>query len=290
VEPAQDTNGGGRRAHDGVEPSRWSLVAATVTFVVAALVLNAVWLQPTASAPIERTLAAAAQKAELLELSSAREQAHRIVEGSLGGGRPLVVAGVDGPVVVLAGDSVMENLTPLLLPTLTSRYGAEVRVRTVLGSTLDEDLLMDWESELGDLAAGADIVYLSLTPEVRPDIDSERWVAAVDERVRRVAAVVSAQGARLVWVGAMRSTAAVEQRFVDWDSVLARLDGEGAIDYIAIAGVVDGGSGTFVVSIDVDGRQVEVRNRDGVHLTARGARLVADFVVESSNDLLIGEP
>jgi len=106
------------------------------------------------------------------------------------------------------------------------------------------------------------------------------WPAGYAERVAELADLLTADGQRLVWLGAPRMAShSLDERMALLNSLYAR---QMAIrpnaTFIPTAPALADKNGRYARSLRIDGESVEVRTHDGVHVTMAGARRVVEHV------------
>jgi len=176
---------------------------------------------------------------------------------------------------LLAGDSVMESVAAALSKTVTKEGGVATTYVDV-GSTAGNPLWA-WEETLAARVreTQADVVVLLL------DVDATTPQEYSTEAVALARAALNAGASSVVWVEKPVTTLrsyeihrpAIRRALIDaarQEPRLVILDGSAAL--IGPFGAF----GSYVVG--ADGTRIRVREPDGVHLTANGARLFGDII------------
>lgn len=194
---------------------------------------------------------------------------------------------------VLVGDSMMRNLSPALVRELGTDTPVHAETLAQPGTGLAGTELFDWPGAMSDLVDthDPDVVVVLLGPGATAwgpvGDDGQRLAPGSDEWVAWYAGLagdamdrLSARGASVVWVTAPAVSPGHIERF---RAPAARAVGAAARERRMVT-VVDAGealspAGEFQSRIlGPDGRRHQVRDADGVHFTAYGARLLADHV------------
>jgi hypothetical protein len=198
--------------------------------------------------------------------------------------------------VLLIGDSIMKQTAPHVEQALEERPGVddvEVTTTAVNGSGLLTPGVFDWHTEAAELVAEhePDIIAVLFIgnytdDEYRLDATGEPITDYTDafflawaEEANRLMEILSADGAQVYWVQPPPLPSPEGERRV---TELRRVHAEVASLWPGTA-LIDGTAaladdeGHFAADLAAppDGEVVQVRDRDGVHLTEAGGRILA---------------
>jgi hypothetical protein len=258
------------------------LIGFAVAFAVVALGANAsnierVYIRSTPSivqAPVRDVLHAAREAGDAMHLDDVRAAGVRIHDELSG----VPVAGQKtGATYLLCGDSMMETIAPAMSALLAAQ-NIDTSTFVSRGSSIG-GALWDWESDMRTAVkrTGADVVVVMLDGTART-IDG--YSAQVESVAR---AALGAGAERVIW---LERPVTLDREYEQLRSVrngglrLAsrHLPGLGVLDATLSLMPSSGAVSSYVTL--ADGEVVKVRDRDGVHLTDRGAQLFAQEVVD----------
>lgn len=106
------------------------------------------------------------------------------------------------------------------------------------------------------------------------------WKAAYTTRVQAIVDALTADGRTLYWVGppVMRDPAQEAGGRQIGSVIRAVVEGDPDAEFVDAHDLLDGDDGSYTASVEVDGKKVQVRAGDGVHLTPDGAAYLGDAV------------
>ncbi|MBM3660711.1 MAG: DUF459 domain-containing protein [Actinobacteria bacterium] len=104
------------------------------------------------------------------------------------------------------------------------------------------------------------------------------WRAGYTKQVQGMVDALTADGRTLYWVGppVLRDTkqeAGVKELV---EVIRGVVDAHPQAEFFDLHDLLDGTDGTYTATVDADGKRLQVRTGDGVHLTADGADFVGD--------------
>lgn len=180
---------------------------------------------------------------------------------------------------LMAGDSVMADIAPVLATELDRQTGGEAVSSEIIqkGSKISQ-VLWDWEGEIGRAVhdTGAKTVFVMLDVDAA---DAAAYRAGVDGFLD---AAIRAGAENIVWIehpvtlhGEFERGRPMRQQ------VLAQADRDHPeLVVVDVSDVLVNSSGGYTPYITLaDGRIVRVRQPDGIHLTGQGANQVARAVI-----------
>lgn len=214
------------------------------------------------------------------------------------GGSPTTVAEERGPLrITMAGDSVMAGLAPAVEAALDGTGDAEVEFVLTPSILRDATVRFTWQRQLEEFDPDV-VVMLVGTWEVEQastqGTDATLWQRTYqDEVLDPWIELITGHGAEVIWLGAPAVEAAEVNRLFDELNAVYRSLSERwpQVTYLdstaALAGV---GAGFASVVTTAEGREVRVRQVDGLHLCPDGAVLLARAVLDQiQGDHPIGE-
>jgi hypothetical protein len=265
-----------------IRPSRTTIAVAV--FCALSLVMNATSISriaerttPEAFQPAVRVVLRGASAAgDLAGLDNVRDAFEKLRDTVRGGRGSEIYAG-DGTVYLLAGDSVMEDIAPAFA-AVTRSSGARVEEYIQRGSEIG-DPFVDWGAELEQVVRDRGVDVVVLLADVRGDSvqEASRTASALVRRLQKA-------GVKdVVWIArpAVRNVQYEAGRSFRHEVLMAtqrQTDGLTVLDPGSALVSSQGGYSTYLV--DEDGVRVRVRQKDGVHLTRDGARIVAQALAD----------
>lgn len=196
--------------------------------------------------------------------------------------------------VFFAGDSMMEGVAPHIALWLKKRGIRSInRSRLSTGLTYPNAKTRDWPREVEQaLASNArlKLIVVFLGPNDPWDMPSPQargrflkyaspeWEAEYRRRISRILDAAASHGARVIWMGLppMRKAKLHEQmKYLDG---VMRAETRGRAIYVPTWNLLTSESGTYADRVDIGGRVVGVRAKDGIHFTSAGQRLLARAV------------
>ena len=225
-------------------------------------------------------------------------------------GRQPVAAGSVPPTlpepvhVVLAGDSVMAGLVPPVTAALESTGRVQVDFILTPAILRDPSVRFTWSQELAVLDPDLVVMFVgtwedravpvddgSSPTTQRPgatsstlDPDDPRWgVRYRQEVVDPWLDLITAEGAKVLWIGAPPVGDAERSRFFDdLNEVFASLPRDWpSVTYLDPAPALGASGDDFAASLNLpDGTPVRLRQVDGLHLCPTGAQLLAEITLD----------
>lgn len=210
--------------------------------------------------------------------------------------------------VFFAGDSMMEGVAPHIALWLKKRGIRSInRSRLSTGLTYPNAKTRDWPREVEQaLASNArlKLIVVFLGPNDPWDMPnpqakgrflkyaSPEWEAEYRRRISRILDAAASHGARVIWMGLppMRKAKLHEQmKYLDG---VMRAETRGRAIYVPTWNLLSSESGAYADRVNIGGRVVGVRAKDGIHFTSAGQRLLARAVQAHINilDSDVAEP
>jgi hypothetical protein len=202
-----------------------------------------------------------------------------------------------GRSVLVAGDSLSIDLAEALRPLLAGRPGTAFAARGKVSSGLARPDFFDWEREMRQLAVAnrPDTVLVMIATNdnqtlARPDgsrvaFGRPGWEAEYARRVRRLVELARTgnPGARIYWIGApVMANPRLNADVAAINAVIRRqVEALPGCRFVDVWPTLADAAGHFTPSLPTAGGRRATRTPDGVHLTAYGARLLADACLAS---------
>jgi hypothetical protein len=204
-----------------------------------------------------------------------------------GAGLPRRVSAAEPLRLLVAGDSMVELLGRTLVNSIDDDGKVKARIDVKYGTGLVRLDAFDWLAHARDLASTpADLTLVMIGGNDAQDISARgarlemataKWQAEYARRARQVMTTLTADGRRVVWVGMpVPRSAKLRRAFESLNSaVRSAAAGNRLVTYVDVwADFAPGGRYVDYLD-DGSGREVKVRNRDGIHLARPGAELLA---------------
>ncbi|MDO4694288.1 MAG: DUF459 domain-containing protein [Eikenella sp.] len=200
-----------------------------------------------------------------------------------------------GNKVFFAGDSMMEGIAPHLQRRLRSEYGIQSVNLSRQSTGLSYPQFFDWpaviEKQLQD-DPDIKLLLVFLGPNDPWDFpnpqqpgsgylkfQSPEWEAVYRRRIDRIAQAARRAGVQLVWLGIplmKGSKLNTQMRYLD--GIMAS-ELQGKAIWLPTDRLLGGSeSGEYHDSVEVDGRPLRVRSKDGIHFTLKGQQFLADHI------------
>jgi hypothetical protein len=189
--------------------------------------------------------------------------------------------------MLVAGDSMVELFGQTLVNSIDDDGKVKARIEVKYGTGLVRLDAFDWLAHARDLASTpADLTVVMIGGNDAQDISgsgrrlavaSDKWQAEYARRARQVMTTLTADGRRVIWVGMpLPRSAKLQRAFESLNSaVRTAATGNPLVTYVDVwADYAPDGKYVDYMD-DGSGRQVKVRNRDGVHLAKAGATMLA---------------
>lgn len=203
--------------------------------------------------------------------------------------------------VLLIGDSLMQN--GCLGSQLEARFkqckGVQVARWAKQSTGLARKDYFDWAAKLKELIAKhqPDLIVAiwgandcqSVTNahgKALAVFGTEAWDKVYGERVEEVTAIAHGAGAELVIIGlpSMRSEK-YGQRIARLNSVVEKHAHQAGGVYLPTWDITSGDHGNYLASIKYNGKNINMRQKDGIHLSNGGASYVSDWLMEEMQKL-----
>jgi hypothetical protein len=267
-----------------MKTEKMRVLIAIAVFSVLALLMNASNISriaerttPEVLRPgVREVLSVARTLSEKTRLERVRETFSDLRDLVRGGQSRELSSGGSG-VYLLGGDSVMEDIAPAFADVVR-QSGASVEEYIQRGSEVG-DPFVDWGDGLEKVVRERNVDVVILLTDVRG--------SNLDEAVANATALVlqlQRAGVKdVVWLErpAVRNAEYEAGRQFRRDVLMEtqrRVDGLRILDPGSALVSSQGGYSSYIVR--EDGMRVRVRDRDGVHLTAEGARIVAQSIAD----------
>ena len=239
------------------------------------------------------SLAAAASPTQVATLSP---QAGHSSSPNLGrvlvAGAPLILR--SGDAVFFGGDSMMEGLVPHLSHWLHTKGIASVnKSRRSTGLAYPNPKVRDWPLEVENALKNdpkIKLVIMFLGPNDPWDMPnpaapkgkflrfrSEEWAKVYSERIGRILAAAESHRAGVIWLGLpyMRKPK-FNQQMMYLDEVIGNATRSRAC-FLPTKNLLSS-TGEYSDTMQVDGKNVTVRAKDGVHFSPQGQRILSKAV------------
>lgn len=196
----------------------------------------------------------------------------------------------------MGGDSLMGTVSEAFGRLVAGDSRVRLNTDVQVGTGLARPDVLDWANELTAQldATKPDIVFLSFggnddQPMMTPDGSTVRlytpeWDAEYSRRIGLVMDIASARGTRtVVWLGLPSERPEQLNNVKDAMNSDARTQAKMRFDvhFVDLGSIFDGPGATYSDDIQrPDGTTVRARARDGVHLTAAGADVLAPHLYD----------
>ncbi|WP_029460962.1 SGNH/GDSL hydrolase family protein [Solidesulfovibrio alcoholivorans] len=218
------------------------------------------------------------------------------------GHTPAPAVTTNGHRILVAGDSLSIYLADALRPLLADRPGTTFSAKGKISSGLARPDFYDWEREMTAAATAAkpDTVVIMIATNdnqtlTRPGgskvaFGRPGWDAEYARRVRRLVelARLGNPHARIFWVGApVMANPRLNADVAAINAVIARqLDALPGCRFVDVRRTLADASGNYAKALPAPGGPRTARTPDGVHLTAYGAKLLANATLTSMSPTL----
>ncbi|QMT40414.1 DUF459 domain-containing protein [Neisseria shayeganii] len=200
-----------------------------------------------------------------------------------------------GDKVFFAGDSMMEGIAPHLQRRLRSEYGIQSVNLSRQSTGLSYPQFFDWpaviEKQLQD-DPDIKLLVVFLGPNDPWDFpnpqqpgsgylkfQSPEWEQVYRQRIDRIVQAARRADVQLVWLGIplmKGSKLNTQMRYLD--GIMAS-ELQGKAIWLPTDRLLGGSeNGEYRDSIELDGRSVRVRSKDGIHFTLKGQQFLADHL------------
>lgn len=218
------------------------------------------------------------------------------------GHTPAPAVATSGRSILVAGDSLSIYLADALRPLLAGRPGAAFSAKGKISSGLARPDFYDWEREMTAAATAAkpDTVVIMIATNdnqtlTRPGgskvaFGRPGWDAEYARRVRKLVelARLGNPHARIFWVGApVMANPRLNADVAAINAVIARqIDALPGCRFVDVRRTLADASGNYAKVLPAPGGPRTARTPDGVHLTAYGAKLLANATLTSMSPTL----
>ena len=197
-----------------------------------------------------------------------------------------------GNKVFFAGDSLMQGVAPFVQKSLKQQYGIESVNLSKQSTGLSYPKFFDWPKTIEEtLQKHPEISVLAvfLGPNDPWDFPvgkqylkfaSDEWAQEYLKRVDRILEAAHTHHVQVVWLGIpYMKKAKLDGQMRYLDKLLSE-HLEGKIILIPTAHTLSGGEDRYTDSVNVNGKSVRYRSKDGIHFTAEGQKLLAEKIME----------
>ena len=197
-----------------------------------------------------------------------------------------------GDKVFFAGDSLMQGVAPFEKKSLKQQYGIESINLSKRSTGLSYPKFFDWPKTIEEtLQKHPEISVLAvfLGPNDPWDFPvgkqylkfaSDEWAQEYLKRVDRILEAAHTHHVQVVWLGIpYMKKAKLDGQMRYLDKLLSE-HLEGKIILIPTAHTLSGGEDRYTDSVNVNGKSVRYRSKDGIHFTAEGQKLLAEKIME----------
>lgn len=197
-----------------------------------------------------------------------------------------------GDKVFFAGDSLMQGVAPFVQKSLKQQYGIESVNLSKQSTGLSYPSFFDWPKTIEEtLQKHPEISVLAvfLGPNDPWDFPvgkrylkfaSDEWAQEYLKRVDRILEAAHTHHVQVVWLGIpYMKKAKLDGQMRYLDKLLSE-HLEGKIILIPTAHTLSGGEDRYTDSVNVNGKSVRYRSKDGIHFTAEGQKLLAAKIME----------
>ena len=199
-----------------------------------------------------------------------------------------------GDKVLFAGDSLMQGVAPFAQRDLKKQYNIESLDLSKQSTGLSYPKFFDWPKTIADtLSQNTDIrlLVIFLGPNDPWDIPnpqggrylkfkSPEWQAEYARRVQQILHTAQNHNVRVIWLGIpfMKSDKLNQQmRFLD--QLIADNIASPTI-WLPTATLLSNGQNTYSDSVNINGKMIRYRSKDGIHFTPEAQRLLALKILE----------
>jgi hypothetical protein len=189
--------------------------------------------------------------------------------------------------VLATGDSMIQIIDSYLKQRLGGR-GARVRSAAHISTGISKPSLLDWQAQARRQAARRpDVVVMFIGandgfPMAGTACCGAAWIREYARRARRMMRAYARGGrARVLWLLLPAPRAGFFREIFPAVNAALRRAARGREDDVRLVDLAEffTPGGRYRESMEVGGRVVRVRQRDGVHLNAAGASLAANLVI-----------
>lgn len=216
---------------------------------------------------------------------------------------PYVLRRGAGPRVLLAGDSLMKGIGPLIAKDIISRLQGTARVHARVSSGLSRPEFYNWPRELRKDFKGQSWDYIVIMMGANDNqsfrvkgrvvaYGSDLWVKTYKKRLGDVLDIACTRGARVVWMGLppMRSRRFDRKtsRLNQW--LQEEIGRRECARFLPTHDILGDHRGRYTSYRVVGKKYQKIRMRDGIHMTLAGGRLVSALVLDYLNNEVTPPP
>lgn len=203
-----------------------------------------------------------------------------------------------GDKVLFAGDSIMQGIAPHLQKWLKSQYQVDSinlsKQSTGLAypsffdwpKTIEQTFLNDDNVKLLIILVGANDPWDFPDPATKKGIPylkfkSDTWEKVYLERVNRIVKAAKMVNAKIIWLGIPYMKRPVLNSQMDYLEGILSKELNGTKDnvlWLPTNHLLSDGASHYQDTMVLNGETVQVRTKDGIHLTTRGQQFMADYI------------
>lgn len=199
--------------------------------------------------------------------------------------------------VFFAGDSLMQAIAPNMQKWLKENNISSINL-SKQSTGLAYPSFFDWTKTIEQtLKQNKDIKLLVVflgpnDPWDMPDeqagrpylkFKSAEWENLYRKRVHRIAQAAQKHNVKLIWVGIPHMRKAKLNSDMAYLNQVIRDELKQNAIYIPTAGLLSDGKNRYTDSINVNGKVLRVRSKDGIHFSLSGVQVISDHLKESIN-------
>lgn len=197
-----------------------------------------------------------------------------------------------GDKVFFAGDSMMQGVAPFVERSLKKQYGIQSVNLSKQSTGLSYPKFFDWPNTIEQtLKQQTDIrlLVVFLGPNDPWDFPkgkkylkfaSPEWSEEYLSRVNRILAAAEQHHVQVIWMGIpYMKQAKLNKQMRYLDKLLADEISPKAL-WIPTDKLLSNGSDTYADSVNINGKIIRYRSKDGIHFSAEGQKLLADKIME----------
>jgi hypothetical protein len=191
--------------------------------------------------------------------------------------------------ILATGDSMIQIVDSFLAQRVDGR-GARVRSDAHISTGISKPSLLDWQAQARRQAArGPDVVVMFIGandgfPMAGAACCGRAWIREYARRARRMMGTYARGGrARVLWLLLPAPRGGFFREIFPAVNAALRRAAAGREDDVRLVDLAEffTPGGRYRESMEVGGKVVRVRQRDGVHLNTTGASLAADLVIRT---------
>lgn len=207
-----------------------------------------------------------------------------------------------GDKVLFAGDSIMQGIAPHLQKWLKSQYQIDSINLSKQSTGLAYPSFFDWPATIEHafsqdknlklliILIGANDPWDFPNPATDKGIpylkfESDAWKHAYLARVNRIVQAAHQSQAKVIWLGIpymKRPVLNTQMHYLE-DILSQELSQKDNVLWLPINRLLSDGAENYQDSMVLDGETVQVRTKDGIHLTTRGQQFMADYIASYIN-------